>query len=279
LPFKNRKEWTEHIGLDHEMAPEWRNMPCPICQEQTGGGRKACSIHIATHLEEIALAALPTDLEVGDESDQSSQYNPSTSSSHCGSFKEASLTGIPKEGLKLGVDEAVNEETEGSSIIFIQQKPTTLSNMGSLLGIDEQSVLVDGDRAASLDQFDSKDVEEWLGTPEDVQLQEKLNPVLIPQQHQTQRLRRQPPTRYIGRYQVEYSNMLPTVPAGPAHHITGEHSNKPKQNTSSYWSVIEEEVFQACLAYYGTDFQSIAIHIYRKTPTMVCTLFFRISIS
>jgi hypothetical protein len=51
------------------MAPQWKSIACPLCKAETGGGRGSCSLHIATHLEEIALAAIPAACGTTDESD------------------------------------------------------------------------------------------------------------------------------------------------------------------------------------------------------------------
>lgn len=44
-------------------APAWESVPCPFCLEQTGEGRIQHSHHIAYHLEDIALAVLPKDVD------------------------------------------------------------------------------------------------------------------------------------------------------------------------------------------------------------------------
>ncbi len=54
-----------------------RNQICPLCREETGHGRLKISLHIASHLEEIALAALPT----GPESEQNSELETSEAES------------------------------------------------------------------------------------------------------------------------------------------------------------------------------------------------------
>lgn len=77
-PFELRNDWIEHIGLDHGLAPEWKSALCPLCLEQTGDGRAQYSRHIASHLEEIALAVIPNDLE--SESECESEIGLSTAS-------------------------------------------------------------------------------------------------------------------------------------------------------------------------------------------------------
>lgn len=92
---------------------------------------------------------------------------------------------------------------------------------------------------------------------------------------------------------VQYSraDLMTTIPMQeipqPSQHTTTlvHHVERPRaysQNTpipvaqqnqragaSSYWSVAENELFQECLMYFGTDFASIAAHMESKTQTMV----------
>ena len=42
------------------MEPEWNSVKCVLCAEDTGGGKSALTTHLAKHLEEISLSALPT---------------------------------------------------------------------------------------------------------------------------------------------------------------------------------------------------------------------------
>ncbi|KAI0138655.1 hypothetical protein F4776DRAFT_663024 [Hypoxylon sp. NC0597] len=57
-PFATRKEWIEHLRKGHSTHPEWDDKTCPICTDVVPGGLVAIS-HVAHHLEEISLAALP----------------------------------------------------------------------------------------------------------------------------------------------------------------------------------------------------------------------------
>lgn len=73
--FESKLSWTEHLEIDHAFDPGWKSFPCPLCQLETGSGRQNVSNHIARHLEEIALAALPISMysedEIAPESDAS----------------------------------------------------------------------------------------------------------------------------------------------------------------------------------------------------------------
>jgi serine/arginine repetitive matrix protein 2 len=119
--------------------------------------------------------------------------------------------------------------------------------------------------------------DDWVTKVEPVPPQDRLMPVLIPQQQQQHYQQMQQPQMYmtepmnLPHYRTENPNLAPMDPnASPASARPRSYSNTQKNNASSYWSVQEETEFQACLAYYGTDFQQISLHINKKTPVMVC---------
>lgn len=58
-PFATRTEWSTHLALDHAMSPEWKSIKCPLCAENTRNGCIAITNHLAKHLEEISLSAVP----------------------------------------------------------------------------------------------------------------------------------------------------------------------------------------------------------------------------
>lgn len=58
LAFHNRNEWSTHLALEH-YEPDWEPETCPLCFETTGQGQIAITRHLAGHLEEISLSALP----------------------------------------------------------------------------------------------------------------------------------------------------------------------------------------------------------------------------
>lgn len=69
-PFADRQLWSNHLELDHQLGPDWRSLNCPLCLESTEPGKSKMLIHFARHMEDIALAALPR--EVDDETEQES---------------------------------------------------------------------------------------------------------------------------------------------------------------------------------------------------------------
>ena len=57
--FESRKDWVDHLALGHGLEPEWTSFQCPLCLQETGGGKNTIWRHLSSHLEEISLAALP----------------------------------------------------------------------------------------------------------------------------------------------------------------------------------------------------------------------------
>jgi hypothetical protein len=68
-PFVNRQLWSQHLELDHQLGPSWESVICPLCLEATDAGKSKILIHFARHMEDIALAALPREVESDNESE------------------------------------------------------------------------------------------------------------------------------------------------------------------------------------------------------------------
>ncbi|KAK3323035.1 hypothetical protein B0H66DRAFT_555696 [Apodospora peruviana] len=71
--FHNRNSWVSHLALEHHYEPDWKPITCPLCLETTEKGKLAVTTHLARHLEEISLSALPAcpDEEESDTSSES----------------------------------------------------------------------------------------------------------------------------------------------------------------------------------------------------------------
>ncbi|KAK3390130.1 hypothetical protein B0H63DRAFT_107437 [Podospora didyma] len=80
LAFNNRKDWISHLGLDHRYEPVWDAITCPLCFEDTERGKIAITTHLARHLEEISLSALPANPD-DDECDDVSEASAASTSS------------------------------------------------------------------------------------------------------------------------------------------------------------------------------------------------------
>ncbi|RSM10829.1 hypothetical protein CEP52_003418 [Fusarium oligoseptatum] len=70
--FFTPQGWAFHLGHDHGLEPEWKEFTCPLCLSSTGSGQLAITKHLGSHLEEIALAALPADIDSNTDSDTDS---------------------------------------------------------------------------------------------------------------------------------------------------------------------------------------------------------------
>ncbi|KAI0377101.1 hypothetical protein F5Y04DRAFT_292207 [Hypomontagnella monticulosa] len=57
--FASRGEWANHLRNTHSAHIKWNDQPCPLCSHVIAGGGDATIAHVALHLEEISLAALP----------------------------------------------------------------------------------------------------------------------------------------------------------------------------------------------------------------------------
>lgn len=62
-PFATRQVWSDHLELDHRLGPFWDGIQCPLCLDTMESGKSAVLIHFARHMEDIALASLPRDVE------------------------------------------------------------------------------------------------------------------------------------------------------------------------------------------------------------------------
>ncbi|KAH4291592.1 hypothetical protein HBH64_190360 [Parastagonospora nodorum] len=58
--YENSEALMTHLQDDHGMDVEVSDVTCPLCVKFTSGDRDILSRHIARHMEEIALAILPT---------------------------------------------------------------------------------------------------------------------------------------------------------------------------------------------------------------------------
>ncbi|OCK74226.1 hypothetical protein K432DRAFT_311161 [Lepidopterella palustris CBS 459.81] len=69
IPFPDQQAWIDHLGSNHGLQPEWNSRQCSFCEDAIGPGRFLITTHLARHLEEIALAAIPrgTDSKVNSE--------------------------------------------------------------------------------------------------------------------------------------------------------------------------------------------------------------------
>jgi hypothetical protein len=66
--YENSEALMTHLQDDHGMDVKVSDVTCPLCVEFTSKDRDVLSLHIARHMEEIALAILPTGVDSDEES-------------------------------------------------------------------------------------------------------------------------------------------------------------------------------------------------------------------
>ncbi|EUC45203.1 hypothetical protein COCMIDRAFT_47993, partial [Bipolaris oryzae ATCC 44560] len=66
--FEDSDALMTHLQDQHGMDVRISDVECPLCMEFTSGDRDVLALHIARHMEEIALAILPSGVESDEES-------------------------------------------------------------------------------------------------------------------------------------------------------------------------------------------------------------------
>ncbi|KAK8028448.1 hypothetical protein PG991_005504 [Apiospora marii] len=70
LPFETKAQWKDHLSLEHGyFNSSMATSACPVCQEDISNSQTTVNVHLARHLEEIALTVLPTNLDSEDGTD------------------------------------------------------------------------------------------------------------------------------------------------------------------------------------------------------------------
>ncbi|KAK8127916.1 hypothetical protein PG984_009024 [Apiospora sp. TS-2023a] len=81
LPFETKGQWQDHISLEHGYpGSSMSTSGCPVCREAISNNQTTVNIHLARHLEEIALTVLPTNLDSEDGTDLDSGLESSEAS-------------------------------------------------------------------------------------------------------------------------------------------------------------------------------------------------------
>lgn len=76
--FEDREIMTSHMESEHGINQNTASQLCPLCLDQILGGRDVIALHFSRHLEEVALAILPTSAGSDTESDGSESDTPDT---------------------------------------------------------------------------------------------------------------------------------------------------------------------------------------------------------
>ena len=79
--WENGEGLMNHLQDQHGMDARVSEVTCPLCVDFTSGDRDVLSLHIARHMEEIALAILPSGVDSDAESVDGSSQDGSRRSS------------------------------------------------------------------------------------------------------------------------------------------------------------------------------------------------------
>lgn len=80
-PFPTKVQWEHHVNLEHGLSQSSATTAeCPICQDDTSSWLTNAIVHLAWHLEEIALTVLTTNPDSEDGTDLNSELASSESS-------------------------------------------------------------------------------------------------------------------------------------------------------------------------------------------------------
>ena len=69
MTFSTRELWAGHEFSEHRVEKVWHHTECPLCLTFVALTRGAFAIHVAKHMEKIALTALPPEMDFDTESE------------------------------------------------------------------------------------------------------------------------------------------------------------------------------------------------------------------
>jgi hypothetical protein len=75
VAFKNREVWAEHLVLDHALISDGKGVQCPLCLKVPMRDSSTISRHLARHMEEVSLGALPRGADSEASSETSSVHS------------------------------------------------------------------------------------------------------------------------------------------------------------------------------------------------------------
>ena len=135
--FPDRQIWSEHLELEHGFGPTWDAIRCPLCLDTTKCGKSRVLIHFARHMEDIALASLPRDLESDPETESDTSADATTSRGSAASINEELESGI------LPVNPALKPwfDTETSDAGDSQLQVSSLDEVKEIRASETQSYL------------------------------------------------------------------------------------------------------------------------------------------
>ncbi|KAF2831819.1 hypothetical protein CC86DRAFT_143902 [Ophiobolus disseminans] len=66
--FQDRDAMMDHLEQNHDLDVTVHRVTCPLCAEHSSDDRDALALHFSRHMEEIALAILPSGVDADDKS-------------------------------------------------------------------------------------------------------------------------------------------------------------------------------------------------------------------
>lgn len=75
VAFKSREVWAEHLVLDHALISDGKDVQCPLCLKVPMRDGGTISRHLARHMEEVSLGALPRGADSEASSETSSVHS------------------------------------------------------------------------------------------------------------------------------------------------------------------------------------------------------------
>lgn len=126
--FETREKWISHLALDHEMEPKWDSIECPFCKHVTGSGKLAVTKHLAEHLEEISLSALPIQVYSNEVSEDGSRLGDTDDDSE--DHQENSRPNAKGKGKLTAIadNDPINETRNNPcSTLFVYNLPSEVS--------------------------------------------------------------------------------------------------------------------------------------------------------
>ncbi|KAJ8114276.1 hypothetical protein OPT61_g3797 [Boeremia exigua] len=263
-PFVSRQLWGDHLEIEHGFGPKWHGIECPLCCETTPDGKSAILIHFSRHMEDIALASLPRDVE----SEVDSDSNPSS---------RLTATSVSMSGT---VQVTHDQSSAGNSAtnpaidisVAIEQLKNTIGThdqkIAELLSLQNRRRRSDGKREFKYHELTgfvrASGEELHLATSEDV--------------HRMKSQYEQKEQGWLRRV-MELERAEGDDLGASINQSDNSEASATKISTlgiSSYWHVNELRSFKKMIAYFGTDFTEFSHHLKTKTPVMIRNQYLRL---
>ncbi|KAF1828670.1 hypothetical protein BDW02DRAFT_211004 [Decorospora gaudefroyi] len=283
--FSDRQFWSKHLELDHKLGPSWKAIQCPLCLEKTESGKSAILIHFARHMEDIALAALPRDIDSDAESEASSESHL-TAENPPGELangrSEDEITGIAPHDDKVDAKEVETDShspmAPGSGHLDeylidghrcqVYERELGINNsihLGKLihLGAGRCRLVAISEYHIRLIVRDERDPSIRLV---DLRLRRDCNFEIKPNKYLVWTAK---DGTGMALYFEQFEGLAETWSS-----ITSNYGTS--RTLSSYWSLFDHTMFRDCVEIYGTNWATIEMMIGTKNTTMLKNRYLRL---